>query len=331
MMYTAISNTFERALKVLKWMAHPVFVFISLQIVWLAITLLWVYWFVDSVAEITKLASENGTQYFDNQYAFAMLIAGCILLGVLLVGTVVLFISGQRQSHLIQQQKNFVSSVTHELRSPLASLQIAIETLNSRELEADTRSKILNMANHDLDRLSRLVNQILVSSRLDRGIKGLSEESSIIKLDEMLESHCQRLHWLTQESEIKINISCPKGLKIKAPSSIVSLILSNIIENAIKFSPKNSLIEILAEPHNNMVSLSFKDEGIGLEKHEKTKIFRMFHRSMRASQKAIPGTGLGLFLVKTLSRLLGGKVWVVSDGIDKGCTFFVNLPINLPN
>ena len=109
----------------LRWLTHPITIFVSLQIVWVAITVIWVIWFVSERAEINALAKRFGQEYFSTEITVAILVVGCILLGVILVGTIMLFVAGQRQTSAASQQRTFVSSVTHELKSPLASLQLA--------------------------------------------------------------------------------------------------------------------------------------------------------------------------------------------------------------
>lgn len=154
--------------KLPRYLMNPTAVFIALQAIWISLTILWVIWFTDETQELAKLSQKFGPDYFDETTSLIMLIVGCILLGMFAVGTIALFIFGQRQSKLIRQQRNFVSSVTHELRSPLSSLKLSLETMQKRDLSKEMNDKLLHIASSDIDRLSRLVNQILVSARLDR-------------------------------------------------------------------------------------------------------------------------------------------------------------------
>ena len=178
----------------LKWFSHPVFIFVTLQVVWIAITLIWVIWFLDSAQEIKKLSEDLGHPHLNNHYTLVILVVGCILLGVILLGTVILFVKTQQQSNLMNQQKSFVSSVTHELRSPLASLQLTFETMRARTLDTSTSRKLLDMASEDTQRLTRLVDQILVSSRLDRGIYGIEDKSENIYFYDFLQK-TDNLFW----------------------------------------------------------------------------------------------------------------------------------------
>lgn len=312
---------------ILRWMVHPVVVFVTLQIIWLAITLMWVFWFLESFQEIAKIAEIVGSSYLDNQYALIILIVGCILLGMLLVGTVMLFVTSQKQSHLMSQHKSFLSSVTHELRSPLASLQLTFETMKTRQIDGDTRNKMLEMAMEDIERLTRLVDQILVSSRLDRGLRGFSEEAEHLCLGEFIKTTALRAQWLDPDIEKRLEIICPQELEIHVPIPVMRLIISNLVENAIKYSPKGNPIKILVTLKEGMITIAVKDDGFGLSSADKKRIFRMFHRASITQKKAIPGTGLGLFIVKSLAKTLGGHAWAESPGKDKGSTFYLSFPV----
>ena len=160
-----------RLLHKLRWVAHPITIFVTLQLVWLATTLIWAIWFAEVGTELPALTEKVGSTSFDDQTVLAVLIAGCVLLGVIFICTILLFVFGQKQTYLALQQRNFVSSVTHELKSPLASLQLSLETMSTRKIDEQTRNTMMGMALGDVDRLQRLVDRILVAGRLDRGME----------------------------------------------------------------------------------------------------------------------------------------------------------------
>lgn len=311
----------------LRWVSHPITIFVGLQIAWVAIVVIWVIWFVGEQAQIAKLAERFGTQYFDAGTTVAILTVGCVLLAVLLVGTIALFVFGQRQTSAVQQQRNFVSSVTHELKSPLASLQLGFETLATRTLPDDMRSRMMEMMGSDIERLRRLVDQILLAGRIDSGMLTFDEENQSIELAELVERICEKLSYLDYNIKGRIKVETPAGFTIKGSRSALTLVLSNLLENALKYSPRGTLVVVGAEVQTKgEVVITIKDQGLGLDKKEMRRIFRMFHRSESAIKKAIPGTGLGLYIVKSAVTNLGGKVWVASEGRNQGTTFFVSLP-----
>jgi signal transduction histidine kinase len=310
----------------LRWVSHPITVFVTLQCVWLAITIIWVIWFLSEQAQIALLAQKFGTQYFDTSTTIGILVAGCVLLGMLLFGTITLFVFGQRQTSAVRQQRNFVSSVTHELKSPLASLQLGFETLAARTLAEDVKARIMDMIFSDIERLRRLVDQILVAGSIDRGMLSFDEENTVFGLEDLVDRICSKLSYQDREVRQRVFVDAPSGPQPRFFAAALNLVLSNLIENAVKYSPRGTPIVVGLGYAKGDVLFSVKDRGLGLDKKDQRKIFKMFHRSDFAVKKAIPGTGLGLYIVKSAVQRLGGKVWVESAGRDQGTTFFVSLP-----
>jgi len=325
-MWRWILQRWSRLLQRLSWVTHPITIFVSLQVVWLAITLIWVIWFVTERAEIGALAQRFGQEYFSTEITVAILVVGCILLGVLLVGTILLFVAGQRQSSAARQQRTFVSSVTHELKSPLASLQLAFETMMTHELDPPTRTRIADMIYSDIDRLRRLIDQILVAGRLDRGILSFDDASSVVPMDDLINKIVDKLSYMDPDLRARLSIDCPPGLTLRASKMALSLILNNLIENSIKYSPRQSPIKIGFDQMGPEVFIYVQDQGIGLDKKDMKRLFKLFRRGEAAVKKAIPGTGLGLYIVKSAVRVLGGRVWAESAGSGTGSTFYVSLP-----
>jgi signal transduction histidine kinase len=312
------------AVKLIKLVTHPVLVFVALQIVWITILVLWVFWFLsqqETLARLSKIIGASTT--FSPATGIFTLVVGCVLLGIILVGTVVLFVFTQIQSSLLRQQKSFVSSVTHELRSPLSSLQLSFETLQRRQLTQDVRERIFGMVEKDLERLAQLVERILIASRLDRGIIDYKAQQDEIELRELLVYSVSQLDHLNPQAEKRIIVDCSPTLTIKSSRLGLTMVVGNLLENALKYSPASSLIHVRVQIKEYELWISFEDSGIGLSKNEQRKIFRMFHRSPRAEKQAVPGTGIGLYIVRSIVQSLGGRVWAQSEGQSRGSVFTV--------
>jgi len=309
-------------------MIHPISVFVIMQILWAAILTLWVIWFVGRRREIEKLASQLSPSMLptDDTSVVALIVVGIVLLSMLGAGTIMLFTWGQRQTSLIRQQRHFVSSVTHELRTPLASIHLAYETLTSRNLPEETKQKLLIMSLVDIDRLIRLVNQILISSRLDRGLAMFQDDVKTINVAQSLHAIAETLNYLDRHISQRVTVHCRDSLNWQGSQNAFNMVMSNLIENAIKYSPPKAAIEIKAEDSQGSLKISVTDQGLGLMAKEKKRIFKMFYRSQDATGRAIPGTGLGLFIVKTTLEQLGGQISVQSAGLGLGSTFKVVFP-----
>jgi signal transduction histidine kinase len=299
-----------------------------MQILWAAILTLWVIWFVGRRREIERLASQLNPSLLptDDTSVVALIVIGIVMLSLLGAGTIMLFTWGQRQASLIQQQRHFVSSVTHELRTPLASIHLAYETLAGRELPEATRKKLLSMSLVDIERLIRLVNQILISSRLDRGLSMFKDDISDNVIKSAVTDVLGTLTHLDAGILGRVTLDVDERLSWRGSQNAFNIIMGNLLENAIKYSPPKSQIQVSAVRSGDYLLISVADKGIGLSKRDKKKIFKMFYRSSDATSKAIPGTGLGLFIVKTTLEQLGGSISVESAGVGEGSTFKVTLP-----
>lgn len=305
---------------------HPIFIFVASQVVWVLVAILWVHWFVNA-REIIQVLKSSFPSGIESHITITTLVIGCVLLGMILVGSTWIFVVSQRQSLTLKQQQNFVSSVTHELRSPLASLKLMIETAEARRLPFEMQSHLLSMAKKDIERLLRLVNQVLLSSRLDRGVEDFSRTEEVLDIKTIVAQSVERAAWLDQNIQERIFIHCVDGLNIQASKNGLILIFGNLIENAVKYSPLKSPITIEIFEKSNVIVVSIRDQGFGINSHDLKRVFKLFHRGQVAASKAIPGTGVGLFLVKSIVKILGGRIFVLSEGEGRGSTFTVELPM----
>ncbi len=310
---------------IIRFLTHQISVFVFLQLITIAIAVLWVVFFVDQTAILSEAQRTFGASRIDSSYSLGLLIAGCILLGVMIVGTIFLFVIAQRQAALNRQHKTFLSSVTHELRSPLASLQLSVETMQSRQVPQEVAQKMLGMMTRDIARLLRLVDQILLSARLDRGMS-LPDEPESFKIADVFEECLSSAMHLDQNLNERLSVSYPAELQLNTKRHAIAVIVGNLLENAIKYSPKGSPIQISCHLNDGDVVIKVKDQGLGLAKKDLRRIFRMFHRANRASKRAIPGTGLGLYIVSNVAKSLGGRCWAESPGPGEGSSFLVSVP-----
>lgn len=312
-----------------RWVIHPVSVFIIIQVLWAAILTLWVVWFVGRQREIERLALQLSPSLMpkDDASVVWLVVTGVIMLSMLGAGTILLFTWGQRQSSLILQQRDFVSSVTHELRTPLSSIHLAYETMAERALSEETRKKLLSMTLVDIERLIRLVNQILISSRLDRGLSMFKDDVQDLNIRKALHEILGTLIHLDRNIFTRVKLSIIDSINWRGSYNAFTMVLGNLLENAIKYSPAHSDILVNVRECREGIEISVQDFGMGLNSRDKKKIFKMFYRSVGATSQAIPGTGLGLFIVKTTMEQLGGTIKVSSLGVGEGSKFTAVFPV----
>ena len=312
----------------LNWVVHPISIFVGMQVLFITMISLWVVWYVGRQRDLDKIADRFGALALpiSKSLGITELVLGIVAIVMVLVGSVMLFIWGQRNSSMIRQQRSFVSSVTHELRTPLASMHLAYETMVSRPLPEDTRNRLLSMSLVDIERLVRLVNQILISSRLDRGLAMFQDDITTIHVKDRLTDVAKGYLHLDPHLLERFKVEASPDLTLKVSGNAFTIILGNLLENAVKYSPANTPIIATAERDQTMIHFKVIDKGMGLDRRERRKIFKMFFRGHSATTRAIPGTGLGLFIVKTSLEQLGGRISVESAGKGDGSTFHIWLP-----
>jgi signal transduction histidine kinase len=332
------ASTGEMAVKLasrLRFLINPISLFVGLQTLSVTTIVLWVVWFSEQEDRLKQLLGTRQWSTLDGGTTVAILVIGCILLGGILVLAAVWFFAGLRQSAMIRQQRNFLSSVTHEVRSPLASIQLALETLGHRNLDPAIRDRLISGAHQDIARMTRLVDQILIASRLDRGITLFAEAPETIDLSTWLESVAREaIPGTPPDPQIaestaapsRIEVKVKEGVQLRAPAQALRVIVDNLIHNAIKYSPADSKIILRGESQDGKIRISVEDHGMGIDSQEMKQLFKIFRRGERAMTKAIPGTGLGLYIVDSMTRIMGGRVRVESPGLNRGATFTVELP-----
>lgn len=224
---------------------------------------------------------------------------------------------------LTRQQNNFLLSITHELKSPLASLKLSMQTMEKHRLDADQVKKMAHMSMDDVDRLESLVENILLASKIESSNFRLNKEE--MNLSEITRNIYERIcekfrNSRTFESNIVSNIY------VKADRLSFSSVIYNLIENAIKYSTEGSLIQVDLRADAQSAILVVSDTGIGIPDHEKARIFERFYRVGREETRTTKGTGLGLFIVKQIVAYHDGTI-EVRNNQPKGSVFTVSIPL----
>ncbi len=246
---------------------------------------------------------------------------GIVFFSILLFGIVKLMRSVKKEIALNQQKRNFLLSVTHELKTPLASVKLNLQTLKKRKLDQETQGKLLDKSEAEIARLENIVNNILAVTRMEN--KNNILETEEFDLSQLTEQKVEFLsHNFGKDHEFKTDIQ--EGIRFKGDSGLFELILSNLLENAIKYSPKNSVVTVGLSKQGQKIELIVADEGHGIAKEDREKIFDKFFRSGNEEVRQTKGTGLGLFLVKNLIGHYNGEIKVSSE-IGKGTEFRIRL------
>jgi PAS domain S-box-containing protein len=240
-------------------------------------------------------------------------------------GTVYAFRDLTNERALEMMRQDLVATVSHELRTPLAAIYGAALTLrrDDIELEDQLESKLLEVIAEESGRLSEIVNDLLLASQLDTGKLQANVEACDPREIAVVELEAARTH--VPES-IELRLAAPEVLPaVSADPGQLRQVLSNLIDNAIKYSPSGGAVIIALEPRDRFVRFSVTDDGLGIPRDEQSRIFEKFYRLDPDMKEGIGGTGLGLYICRELVRRVDGRIWVESDG-SSGSTFVVEIP-----
>ena len=312
----------------MKWLRilfTPLSALIGIQLVWVLVVVLWIYWFVGRHQELRRLAQQYKPDLLAG-YSFDWLVLaeGLALLVAILVGVYVIFLYWQRQSSLNRRQRDFISQVTHELKSPLASIRLHLETIRLRKPSPERVERFLDTMLDDTTRLENHINNLLMAAKLEHGFGG--GERHARDLSEFLALVLERKRRKLPEGG-SLTWRIEPGIHVEFDPEGLEMALRNLFENAILYCLASPEIEVvLAREGSKRCVLTFRDQGRGMAKDDIRKVFLMFYR-VRTTNENIRGTGLGLYIVKSIIDRHGGVIRVTSPGAGLGTTFHVTLPL----
>lgn len=311
-------------MKLFRRFINPVFAFIGIQLLWLLMVIFWVYWFMGKHRQVRALAERYSPELAQRGADWIILIEGLLLLAAILAGVYVIFLYWQRQAALYRAQRDFIAQVSHELKSPLASLRLHLETIRRRRPPAQKMEIFIDTMLADTDRLGGLIDNLLAASRLEQ--KGMKLSLRPVDLSTFV-THYFRPRQYALPQAAKMELAIAPGLHARIDSDAMETVFRNLLENALLYSSGTPEITIGLQREKGFAHLSFADRGRGLDKKEQKKVFQMFYR-VRRSDENIRGSGLGLFIVRAIVRLHHGKVWAESEGPGEGTTFHILLPLS---
>ncbi len=246
---------------------------------------------------------------------------GSTFLLLILIGAIFVYREVRRQIRLQLQQQNFMMAVTHELKTPIAVTRLNLETLQKHRLDEQRQQKIIQAALQETGRLDTLANNILVASQLEGG--GYTRAKEDLDLSRLMEHQLQELRRRYPDRKW-IEAIEPDGTLFGDPL-LLQMLVSNLAENAIKYSPKEGTITLALRKEKNHLILQVKDEGPGIPDEEKKKIFGKFYRTGQEKTRSTQGTGLGLYLCRKIA--VDHKATIkVTDNSPVGSIFTVAFP-----
>ncbi|MHB8121488.1 MAG: sensor histidine kinase [Desulfuromonadaceae bacterium] len=309
-------------MNLLRRMLHPIMALIAIQLIWITAVVFWIYWFIGKNREFRQLAEKYRPELLGQGANWPVMVEGLAMLVLILIGVYVIFVYWNRQSNLYLQQRNIISQVTHELKSPLASIQLHLETIRLRKPTEERLDSFVDTMLSDTERLHYLINNLLMAARLEQRRK--QPERRMTDLTQLVGEHVEReRNNLPQGGSISFEAA--PALKALVDPEEMSMVIRNLFENAVLYSPQSPEISVQLVKTGPWLQLSVQDKGRGLDRKELKNVFDRFYRVQPPGDN-VRGTGLGLYIVESVITGYGGTVWVTSDGPGKGCTFTVKFP-----
>jgi two-component system, OmpR family, sensor histidine kinase CiaH len=224
----------------------------------------------------------------------------------------------RRQFRVQQQQQNFMMAVTHELKTPISVVKLNLETMQKYSLDAEKQKKLIWVMLKETSRLNFLTNNILVASELEGGGHKFSKEE--LDLSDLLKDCIHDFSARFPERIFKSEIQ--QGADVKGDALLLQMMINNLLENAVKYSPKETPVSAILKKENGLVQLQVMDEGPGIAEEEKKKIFSKFYRIGNEATRKTQGTGLGLYLCSKIARDHNADI-AVTNNIPRGSNFTV--------
>ncbi len=314
-------------MKQTRWLFHPITVFIF-SILALGLSLaLYIYWYISVSSGLQALADRLNIapdQVLEPQ-AWLVILVLSILVGIILMGIFTIFVYNQKTLQLFRLQHNFINNFTHELKTPVTSLKLFLETVSKHDLPREDQLKYIAYMLADVERLSDHINRILNLARLEsKSYQGTFEKIDIATaIAEIVDANQP----VFADCEIRLNNPLTTPCAYHVDRLLLETLVMNLLTNAIRYNDAAiPQIDIRFHQDKRNLSIRFQDNGIGINTRETKKVFRKFYQARRSGSALTRGSGLGLNLVQSIARLHKWRIKAEGRTDSPGSTFTLILP-----
>jgi two-component system, OmpR family, phosphate regulon sensor histidine kinase PhoR len=309
-----------------KLVPNTIFIFIFSLVALVTSFVLYIYWYIEissGLDEVIQKFHIDPQQVAESQTALVIIVL-TLLVSLIVTGLSMSFVYTQKMQQLYRLQNNFINNFTHELKTPVTSMQLYLETFLKHDLDKETQEKYLNYMLCDVHRLSDNISNILDLGRIEsQNFKDEFVEQDIIAF--ITDFYQQNAH-LFRGLEINIEPVTEQRVAISEP--LFEMLLINLATNALKYnkSEQPRLTVRVSKVNKRNAQLSFIDNGIGIDHSQRKKIFKKFYQVGRSQIRSAQGSGLGLYLVKNIAKAHHGEIKIKVNKKEKGTEFILQLP-----
>ena len=311
-----------------KWLIHPVFILIISILALVTSLFLYIYWYIEISSGLKSIVTRFNldTGQFLTSHTWFVIMVLTLLVGVIIMGIFIIFVYNLKTLRLYRLQHNFINNFTHELKTPVTSLKLYLETFLKHELSRENQLKYIQYMLSDTGRLSEDINRILNLAQIES--KRHAGEYVFQNLPETIEDFYRKNSHLFRNCDIQVHLPKNEPYFYLIIPPMFEMLLTNLVTNAIKYNKAAvPRIDITFEKQKKKLIIRFKDNGIGIDKPELKKIFKKFYQVGRADDMSAKGSGLGLYLADHIAKIHKGKITAESAGSDKGSVFNLILPL----
>ena len=272
-----------------------------------------------------KTAARDKLTNFVNSRTRMFISEGAFFGFIVLIGVLYMLRTLREEIDIEHRQSVFLAATSHELKTPLTSLRMYVDTLSVREFPPPKRAEILETMSVDLDRLNDLIDRLLQAQKVLTPGTGLPFERTDIS-EETVRAVSDLAHRIEFAGKHQLNVDTEYGLMALADPRRWQLVVKNLVDNAVKYSPNGGMIDVFLVNRNGKIELTVSDEGQGFTPDEGARIFERFYRIGNEDTRRTQGVGLGLYLVREIVHSMKGTVAARSQGLGKGSQFIVTIP-----
>ena len=283
----------------------------------------WVIYVLQSISKINELASRVGGP--GETYHWFVLAIGCALFTLVIVGVTLQLAHALAERRYSRKQEEFLSNITHEMKSPLAAAKLHAQTLQEDDLSHDERRHSVSKVLQQIDRMGELVDNVLESSRLLARKKAVELEP--VSLERFLPPYFEETRTSVEAQGVRLVAHFETRAVVMATSEVLRRVMTNLIDNAVRFSARGGEVRVNVHDLSQRVRIEVEDDGVGIPKTELRKIFDRFYQIGAEISDRRKGTGLGLSIVSGLVREMKGSVRAFSQEGRPGTRFVVELPM----
>ena len=313
-----------------KWYIHPILIFVF-SITAVAVSFfLYIYWYVEVSSGLKGIIEKANidAEKILAPHTWVVILVLSLLVAIILMGLFIIFVYNQKTIQLYRLQRNFINTFTHELKTPVTSLKLYLETFQKYNLSREDQLKYIEYMIHDADRLSGTISRMLNLAQLEsKTFKGKFATRDLVNVTARF---LERSRHIFEGAQIELHNPSGRPFEYRIDLSLFEMLLMNLLTNAIKYNESDApRVDITFRPGFRRLRILFEDNGIGIQTPEIKKIFRKFYQIGRSDDMSAKGSGLGLYLVDSIIRIHKGRITAASKGVGRGSTFTLLLPLGL--